>query len=283
MPEGDSIYRVAALLRPRLEGALLTDARVRGDALVPGLVGQTVLAVESRGKHLLIRAEQGPSLRVHLGMRGRWRRFPPGSTWRRPRREACLILATAEDVFACFRAKVEVLRGPFPERSRSMIALGPDLLDPDLLARDPELSLILARARADSQRPLHEVLLDQRVAAGIGNVYKSELLFLARLDPLTPVAAVADPELSALYLRAVRLLNANLGPGRRVTRGLEPGEAAPRPGQARHYVYRRAGRACFRCQTPVRFARWGDQARSTYWCPGCQPAFSASCKAGSSL
>ena len=278
MPEGDSIYRVAALLRPRLEGEVLTDVRLRGDALVAALVGRTVAAVESRGKHLLIRPREGALLRVHLGMRGSWRRFEPGSTWRRSRASASLILATARDVLACFRATVEVLEGPFPERSRSLVALGPDLL-----GDDPDLERSLARARSEPLRPLQEVLLDQRVAAGIGNVYKSEVLFLAGLDPTTPVGSLEVPELAALYGRAIRLLRANLGPGRRVTRGLEPGEAAPRPGQARHYVYRRAGRPCFRCRTPIRFARGGDQARSTYWCPTCQPARPLACKADHSL
>jgi endonuclease VIII len=297
VPEGDSIYRVASLLRPRLEGAVLTDARIRGNALIPGLVGRAVLAVESRGKHLLIKPEQNaglgdpaigdpaigdpalpaPAIRVHLGMRGRWRRFAPGSTWRRPRREASLILATADDVFACFRAKVEVLRGELgssPARARSLISLGPDLL-----SEEPDLARIVARARIVPGRPLHEVLMDQRVAAGIGNVYKSEVLFLVGLDPMTPVEALEESQLRGLYEHAIRLMRANLGPGWRVTRGLEPGESAPRPGQARHYVYRRAGRPCFRCRTPIRFGREGGQARSTYWCPSCQPT----CKADSSL
>lgn len=278
MPEGDSIYRVAALLRPHLEGEVLTDVRVRGDALLPALVGQVVVGVESRGKHLLIRPEAGPLLRVHLGMRGNWRRFEPGSTWRRSRASASLIVATAQDVFACFRASVEVLEGPFPERSRSLVALGPDLL-----GDEPDLARALDRARSDPRRQLHEVLLDQRVAAGIGNVYKSELLFLAGLDPTTPVGSLEPAELGALYQRAIRLLRANLGPGRRVTRGLEPGEVSPRPGEARHYVYRRAGRHCFRCETPIRFRRSGDQARSTYWCPACQPSRVGVCKAGGSL
>lgn len=273
MPEGDSIYRVAALIRPRLLGRVLSDARLRGDAPLPGLIGREVSTVESRGKHLLVQSEGGPGLRVHLGMRGKWRRFEPGSTWRRSRAEASLILATEQDVLACFRATVEVLRGPFAERSRSLGALGPDLL-----GEAPDLERALARARAIPGRPLHEVLMDQRVAAGIGNVYKSEVLFLEGRAPLTPVGALEDAALLALYERAVRLLRANLGPGWRVTRGLEPGEPPVRPGEARHYVYRRAGRPCFRCRSPIQRLRAGDQARSTYWCPKCQP-----CKAESAL
>lgn len=267
MPEGDSVHQVAARLRPRLEGYALRDVRTRGDTPLPALVGQRVRAVRTHGKHLVLEPERGPALRVHLGMYGRWRRYEPGVRWRRSRRAASLILTTDEHVFACFRAHVEVLRGALPEHAPSLAALGPDLLDPEL-----DLARVLARACADPARPLGELLLDQRVAAGIGNVYKSEVLFLSGLAPQTPVGRVTREALREVFARAARLLRANLGAGWRVTRGVEAGEPAWRPGEARYYVYRRAGRPCFRCETPVAFTRQGDQNRATWWCAGCQPA-----------
>lgn len=267
MPEGDSVHKVAAHLRPRLEGYALRDVRTRGDTPLPALIGQRVRAVRTHGKHLVLEPERGPALRVHLGMRGRWRRYDPGVRWRRSRQTASLILTTDEHVFACFRAHVEVLRGALPERAPSLAGLGADLLDPGL-----DLERVLARAYANPARPLGELLLDQRVAAGIGNVYKSEVLFLSGLAPQTPAGRVAPEALREVYARAARLLRANLGPGWRVTRGFEAGEQAWRPGRARHYVYRRAGQPCFRCQTPVAFARQGERNRATWWCASCQPA-----------
>jgi endonuclease-8 len=279
VPEGDSIHRVARRLRPRLEGRRLVDARVRGDVRVAALVGKQVAAVESRGKHLLVRAAEGPTVRVHLGMRGRWRRFEPGARWRRPRRLASLILATDDDVLACFRAQVEVLHGPRPEQARSLVGLGPDLLDDDL---DPErvTQRVLAAARADPGRPVGVLLLDQRVAAGLGNVYKSEVLFLGGVDPRTPAGALDRATVHALYELGVTLMRANLGSGWRITRGVLPGEPPHRPGEARYYVYGRAGRPCFRCGGRVGRLHQGEQARSTYWCPACQPGAQASGGAG---
>ncbi|MEZ6186160.1 MAG: DNA-formamidopyrimidine glycosylase family protein [Planctomycetota bacterium] len=267
MPEGDSIKNAAAKLAPRLEGRTLTDVRTRGDTPLPALIGRTVAAIETHGKHLVLRPEAGPSLRVHLGMYGKWRRFPPGVRWRRSRAAASLILETADDVFACFRGTVEVLRGPLPERAASLVVLGPDLL-----AEEADLERVVARASLVPSRPIGEVLLDQRVAAGIGNVYKSETLWLGRVAPQRPVGELSAATLEALYACARRLLRANLRPGRRITRGVEPGEAPYRRGGPRTYVYRREGEPCPRCETPVALARQGAANRSCYWCPSCQPA-----------
>ncbi|MCA8921277.1 MAG: hypothetical protein KDD82_05680 [Planctomycetes bacterium] len=266
MPEGDSVASVAERLRPRLVGEVLRDVRTRGDAPVIALVGQRVLALETHGKHLLLRPEHGPSARVHLGMYGRWRRFEPGVRWRRPRRTASLILATDAHVFACFRAHVELLRGALPERDPSLVHLGPDLL-----VEAVDLERVVARAQLDPQRPIGSVLLDQRVAAGIGNVYANEVLFLARLAPHTPVGEVPPDALRGLYALAARLMRANVGARRRVTRGIEAGEPPWRPGTPRTYVYGRAGRPCPRCAATLRSARRGELKRVTTWCPRCQP------------
>lgn len=266
MPEGDSIYKVAEVLRPRLVGRELKEARTRGGRLVPGLSGVRVEGVETHGKHLVVRPESGPHLRVHLGMYGKWRRYEPGVPWRRSRASASLILETEEDVFACFKGHVQVLRGGLPGRAPALVVLGPDLL-----AEEVDYERIMTRASALPERPIGEVLMDQRVAAGIGNVYKSEVLFLRGLPPQRPVKAISAEELRETYELAAELMRQNLGRGWRVTRGRRAGERPHRPGESRYHVYRRAGRPCFRCRTPIRMARQGTQARSSYWCPSCQP------------
>jgi len=258
VPEGDTIHEVAAALRPLLVGEALTAVRVRGRDR-PDLAGP-VAAVEPRGKHLLIELAAGATLQVHLGMRGSWHRYAPGERWRRSPRGASLVLETAADVLVCFRARrCELREGP-PRWGRDGVAhLGPDLLGPA-----PDVEAVVARARRAGARPLGELLLDQTVAAGLGNVYKSELLFLAGLDPWTPAADLADDALRALYARGRDLLRANLADRPRVTR--DAGDGGPR-----HWVYRRAGLPCLRCGEPVRSRRQGDQGRVTYWCPTCQP------------
>jgi endonuclease-8 len=134
------------------------------------------------------------------------------------------------------------------------------------LASPIPYDVIVRRARASRAATLAELLLDQRVACGLGNVYKSELLFLHRCAPRSGVADAPDDLVEALFRRGAALLAANLGPGRRRTRGL----ASADPREPRFWVYDRGGRPCLRCATPVRVDRVGAQARVTYWCPQCQ-------------
>lgn len=279
MPEGDSVHKVARALGPRLVGQTLERVELRRSAC-EDLIGARVAAVEAWGKHLLIELGAAGGLRVHLGMKGTWHRYPPGARWKLPVWEASLVLGTAAEVVVCFRAK-EVERVSGRARfSRALESLGPDLLalargaapGEEATARERAVSRAVSRALGTRPgRPLCDLLLDQTLAAGLGNVYKSELLWLFRLHPLTPRSALAPETLRALYLEGSRLLEQNLGPAPRTTRGLEPGAPPRRRGEPRYYVYERAGTPCARCDARVVRASLGDPPRGTYWCPSCQP------------
>jgi endonuclease-8 len=265
MPEGDTIFRTALVLRRALVGGVVRRAVAQpgpGLARVPDLsvlLGSTVVGVESRGKHLLIGFSGGRWLRTHMRMKGSWHRYRPGEPWRLPARRAVCVLETDAAVAVCFDAPVvELLTDADLARHGALRSLGPDLLAPA-----PNLNEAVSRLRARASVPIGEALLDQRAAAGIGNAIKSEALFMERLDPWTPVRGFSDEELRAVLERASGLLAANTEGGRRVTTGRRsPGEAL--------WVYRRTGRPCRRCGTLIRDRRQGTQARTTYWCPNCQ-------------
>lgn len=266
MPEGDTIYRTAEVLRSVLGGRRITAARAQarpGLRHVPDLsrlIGSTVTRVESRGKHLLIGFDNGLTLRSHLRMSGSWHRYRPGEPWQRPAHEASAVLETAESVAVAFNTPVvELLTEAALRRSTPLMTLGPDLL-----SRSFDAAEGVGRLRTQPSEELGTALLDQRLVAGIGNVYKSEVAFLERLDPWARVAAFEDEELAAALRTARRLLQANTRGGTRVTTGSSV------PGQAL-WVYGRGGRPCRRCGTPVRSERQGELARNTFWCPRCQP------------
>ena len=267
MPEGDTIFRTADVLRAALLGRRVTAARAQarpGLRRVPDLsrvIGATVGSVEPRGKHLLIGFDNGLTMRSHLRMTGSWHRYRPGEPWRRPLRQATAILETAESVVVAFNTPVvELLTDADLRRSRSLTTLGPDLLSADFDADEA-----LRRLRERDAEALANALLDQRAVAGIGNVYKSEVAFLEGLDPWAPVAVFSDPELRAALRTARRLLALNTGGGARVTTGTTlRGHSL--------WVYGRVGRPCRRCGTRIEVARQGALARLTYWCPHCQPS-----------
>lgn len=273
MPEGDTIHSVARAMRPLVVGAPIQALQLpTGD--VPVAPETRGLAVEARGKHLFVTfgapGETPRVLRVHLGMNGEWHRYRDGERWRKsPHDTPHLVLTTDRWVLVCFQPAQHALytRAEDAARDRAVAALGPDLLGPDL-----DLDVVLARARAPAhaERAVADVLLDQRVAAGIGNVYKSEVLFIARVDPWSPVGALSDEALRALYRLAAELLAKNVGVGARVTAVERAPHGQPLHGGLRHWVYRRAGRPCPRCRTLIRSAPQGPQVRTTYWCPRCQ-------------
>jgi len=276
MPEGDTLYKVAARLRPVLEGQDLVQ--FEAPRLRPGVRparGARIEEVEARGKHLLVHFGGGVSLRTHLRMSGSWHLYRRGERWQRPRHQLRVLVEAANGWQAvCFNApEVEVYRrsrepspsvAP-PDAARgatgavpaALARLGPDLCEPDA-----DLDAVLARlARLGAHDDAVEVgdaLLNQTVAAGVGNVYKSEACFACRLDPFTPLADLADDDRRALYATAHRMLRANLGAGPRRTHS---------SGLA---VYGKPGRPCPRCGTPIRVRRQGPHARATYWCPSCQ-------------
>jgi endonuclease-8 len=263
MPEGDTIWRAAARLAPVLEGAELVAfeaPRMAGDRPRPGT---RIERVEAVGKHLQVHFAGGLSLETHMRMTGSWHLYRAGERWRKPRHLLRCRIAVPGWEAVCFSAPVV---RTFRRGADGRVAPGDDPvahLGPDLVAPDPDIDEAVARM-AVVPRPdttIAEVLLDQRVAAGIGNVYKSEVLHACRLDPFTPVAEVpVDLRHRLLELAAV-LLRRNLATTRRTTVAGPEGSVA---------VYRRARRPCPRCGTPIRSVRHGAQARSTYWCPRCQ-------------
>jgi endonuclease-8 len=234
------------------------------------LVGATVTLVESRGKHLLIGFDSGLELRTHLGMHGSWHRYSPGESWRRPPSRARIVLEVPGAVAVCFDAPTVEL---FDARARSihpvLSALGPDLLAPEF--DDGACAEAQRRLRDPSRAPLTiaEALLDQSALAGIGNVYKSEVLFVERVDPFARVADLDDETVRRLVMTSRRLLLANREGGARVT--TDP-NVAGLGGPGRVWVYERAGRPCRRCGRVVRARQHGRLSRWTYWCPSCQPA-----------
>ena len=260
MPEGDTVYRLAKALAPDLCGYTLDGVAVRGRDLA-GLAGRAVVAVESRGKHLFVALDDGTCLRSHLGLFGSWHRYRPGEPWLKPARQASLVLRTPERVFVCFNAReVELLRTDgFRARDRH------HRLGPDLIREDPSPESLRSRAQGllSGEGLVVDLLLDQRVASGIGNVYKSEVLFLTRRSPLLRMADLATDDWSDLYGTAARLLRANLGGGSRITRDIQDG-------RGRLWVYGRAGLGCFECGRAIVRERLGRNPRSTYWCPACQ-------------
>jgi endonuclease-8 len=271
VPEGDNLARIAVALRPYLAGRVVTLARARLPGPVIGrVVGKRIAAVDTAGKNLLIRFDDGLELRTHLGLHGSWHRYRPGEAWRRPASRASLVLEVPGAVAVCFDAPiVELFEQRTEPAHRSLGRLGPDLL-----ADDVDLDVAVRRLGdpANAEREIGEALLDQRLVAGLGNVYKSEVLFLERLDPFTPVGRLAPDQLRSIVERGRNLLvfNARAGaPAGRATT-IDPRTGA-RLAPTLLWVYRRAGRPCHRCGTLVRSAPQGPELpRTTYWCPSCQ-------------
>ena len=273
VPEGDTIARAAAVLHEALAGHTVTRfatalahlARTDHDS---PLAGRAIESCAARGKHLLLTFSGGLVLRTHLRMHGSWHLYLPGERWQRPARAMRCVIETATRVAVAFDVPdAEFIRAADLGRARALALLGPDLLAPDA-----DLTAIAARISAERHRPLGQVLLDQRVAAGIGNVYRSELLFLAGVHPDTTVSTVAPAVLATVIETAVRLLRANAlsaAGGRNTTARTAPREAL--------WVYNRTTRPCRRCGTPIRSAAPGPDARRVYWCPRCQPAMRPGC------
>jgi endonuclease-8 len=269
VPEGDTVHKLARALRGPLEGEALARLWLRDAGEVEALAGARVREVAALGKHLLIALAPRDGgadrvLHVHLGMHGRWERAGPGAAGGGAAR---LRIETEKDAFECRRAPVvELLR-------RVELTAHPVLgrLGPDLLAEEVDLAAIVARARRRDPRTLGDLLLDQTVSCGLGNVYRSELPFLEGLAPRTSPRALDDARLAALYERARGLLLANLGGWpRTTTRAVRPGEPWP-AGAPRVWVYERHGQPCLRCGAPIAVERLGDGARPVYWCRRCQP------------
>ncbi len=262
MPEGDTIHKVARALAPHLEGKPLAFFTGRRWGFRPQLEGVHVERIRAEGKHLWIDFAGPLSLRTHLGMGGTWHRYAFGERWRRHAYGASAWLRTMICDLVCFDA-AEVELGT---RLQLAASLG-GRVGPDLMQEDPDYDRILERVRAfqGEHTTVGEVLLDQRIAAGIGNVFKCELLFHHALSPYAPPTLLGPKRWQSLYREAASMLRANLPRGRRVT---VPPDA--RHGLVRLWVYGRERRPCLRCRTTLERIYCGAHNRPTYFCPRCQ-------------
>lgn len=251
MPEGDTIHRTATNLRRALEGAQVSGGPAR-------LRGERVAAVEARGKHLLIWfAPSDLALHTHMMMKGAWHLYRPGTRWRRSPRMAKVVLETPEWVAVCFAAPVvELLTAKEVAAHRMLSRLGPDALD-----SGTDIDEAARRLGTLAATEIGVALLDQRVLAGVGNVYKCEALFVEGMDPWERVRDLGEDARQRLLRTAERMLKANADRVRRTTVDADG---------ARLWAYGRARRPCLRCGTPIAVARQGPDARVTFWCPGCQ-------------
>jgi endonuclease-8 len=276
MPEGDTILRAAQALHRALAGRVVT----RFDSVYPALnrvaedrpiVGRTIESVFARGKHLLIAFSGDLVLRTHMRMNGSWHLYRPGARWQRPARDMRVLVSTDHAVAVGFNVPIaEWLTTRDLERHKEIGALGPDLLAaPDDTGFDT--AEVVRRMRARPRDAIADVLLNQRVVAGIGNVFKSEILFVAGIDPFTPVSALGDADLERIIGIGLEQLRMNVmsrsqtlarSVGRRTTRRLDP--------DAKLWVYGRGGKACRTCGATIQSTKTGLDARLTYWCPQCQ-------------
>ncbi|MEU7585046.1 DNA-formamidopyrimidine glycosylase family protein [Micromonospora sp. NPDC049230] len=260
MPEGDTVWNTARVLHRALAGARITSSDFRVPRLATtDLSGWAVRESASRGKHLLLRLATPDdahwTLHSHLRMDGAWRAYAPGERWTgRPAHLIRVVLRSPGAVAVGYHLH-EMTLVPTAEEDQVVGPLGPDLLGPDW---DPAEAV---RRLADHpELTIGEALLDQRNLAGVGNLYKCEVLFLRGVSPWTPVGEV--PDLPGLVSLAQRLLAANRGRWTQSSTGsLHRGQTS--------YVYGRRAQPCRRCGTAIRKEELGD--RVTYWCPVCQP------------
>lgn len=245
MPEGDTIHRTAKRLRGALVGRALVRLEVRHTTIrKPGV---RIADVEPVGKHLLIGFSDGTTLRTHLRMTGSWHLYRTGERWKKPAHLARAVVEAGGWTAVCFAAPVVELE-PTATSATRVAHVGPDLTRPDLSEHD-----LAAAVGRMTDGEIGAVLLDQRVASGIGNIFKSETLFVCGVDPFRPAGTLDEATRYRLLTTASKLLRASVNDGSR-----------PRN------VYGRSGQPCRRCGTPVRAQRQGEQARTTYWCPTCQ-------------
>ena len=266
MPEGDTIHRIAQALGPRLVGCQLE--RVTTQGLERSVAGKRVTSVAAHGKHLVIELDDGGYVRIHLGMYGRFRAYDraagDAALARMSPGRATLAVVTRDAVLIWIGARaVEISARRAPMRGRAIAALGPDVL-----ADDFDSDEAARRAGAHAARTIGDVLLDQRIAAGIGNIYKCEALFASGVDPRTAVREIDDTKLATIYAHARALMLANLGSSPRTTRQQLSGEPSR---DGRYFVYARGGKPCARCGSRIDCYQLGDPPRWTWSCPRCQP------------
>jgi endonuclease VIII len=284
MPEGDTIYRAARALQKAIGGKVVTGfetglaklARVNDDA---PLVGRTVEKVESRGKWCLIFFSGDLILVTHMLMSGSWHLYRTGERWRMGRSKMRVVIRTADWEAVAFHVPIaEFHTARSLERSSQVPKLGPDILSEEFTV-EGGVARLAAYGRENPEAEIAVVLLNQRVLAGLGNVYKSEVAFAAGVNPFRAMKTITPREMEVMVDVAQRYMKANVVDGassltggegivtysgsRRTTHAMDREE--------RLWVYRRQGQECRRCGAVVMMRKQGVQARSTYWCPECQP------------
>ena len=266
MPEGDSIFRTARALERVLTGHQVT----RFESVFPRLTridddtpirGRTIDRVEARGKHLLIWFSGDLVLRTHMRMNGSWHIYRPGERWFRPHHEMRIVIETAPIHAVAFNVPVaEFHDAASLARQDDLVHIGPDFL-----ADEFDFDEAMRRIRERPDEEIADVLLNQRVVSGIGNEYKNEVLFVARVHPFRRVRDLEDESLLSILRTARKLMIANVtkrSSGRVTTFSLDPSQ--------QQYVYGRGGKPCRRCGTRIQYAKQGKDARGTYWCEKCQ-------------
>jgi endonuclease VIII len=278
MPEGDTIFRAARTLHRALAGKTVAaftsmfPALNRVDADAP-VAGRIIERIHSTGKHLLIHFAGDLVLRTHMRMNGSWHIYRRGERWQRARRDMRVVVATADFEAVGFNIPVaEFLSETEVTKSRELRTLGPDVL-----AERFDSDKVIANLRERSEWEIAEALLNQRVLAGLGNVYKSEILFMCRINPFARVKELTAADLISLVEESRRVLQLNVSEGvelmttyagmRRTTGRGNPSD--------RLWVYGRARLSCRRCGTHIHVRKQGGDARLTYWCPKCQSTRSA--------
>lgn len=278
MPEGDTIFRSARALERVLSGKVVTGfdtnlaklARVNDDT---PLIGRTIDKVESRGKWLLIHFSGDLILVTHMLMSGSWHIYRTGERWKMGRSRMRAVIRTADWEAVAFNVPIaEFFTARTLERNSQIPKLGPDILSTSFTT-DAGVERLVTCASESPHAEVGNALLNQRVVAGLGNVYKSEVAFAAKVHPFRSMHTLTHLEIERLVEFAHRYMQANINNGtgaivtysgnRRTTHAMDREE--------RLWVYGRQGQECRRCGTAIMMRRQGSGARSTYWCPTCQP------------
>ena len=276
MPEGDTIFRTARALTRALTGKPITRFESAYAQLTQAndqkpFIGQTITQIEARGKWLLIHFSGGSILATHMLMSGSWHIYRPGDPWQEKASNVRIVIETADYLAVGFRIPVarmytaeSLLRDKKIPRT-----------DRDVLSSSFDAANAVKRLMARTRDELGDALLRQDVLAGVGNVFKSEICFLLRLSPFRKVETLSEKQVKEIVARAQKLMAANVledstdlivtysGKNRRTTHNATPGDNL--------WVYGRKNEPCRKCGTPIKRALQGPNARSTYWCPTCQP------------
>jgi endonuclease VIII len=275
MPEGDTIYRAARTLNLALAGQTITSfeavlphlSRVEVDH---GVVGRTVEKVEARGKWLLLYLSDDLILLSHMLMSGSWHIYRPGETWQRRRYDMRVVIGTPKILAVAFNVQIaEFHTADSLTRREGFKSAGPSPL-----AENFDESEVIARLRARPDLEIGVSLLTQSLLSGIGNVFKSEICFACGINPFRTVSDLTDDDLKSLVSKARKFMLANVtsGSGDKITTYVPMRRTTGRANLSeRLWVYKRTGEPCRHCGSPIVSRKQGFEARTSFWCPRCQP------------